>query len=210
LERVFKSGRNEKSGIVEKGNKRDIIQVLANGGIASVAALLYALTDDPLWIIVMVSSLAAATSDTWASEIGRLSRSAPRDIFTWKVVEPGTSGAITGLGTMVSLLGASLTALVSIPLLIQVQLSVEMIVLLSVITFSGWLGNWVDTLIGAKWQIRYQCPTCLQVTEKKWHCQQSTQQIKGVFWLNNDMVNVSCTLMAGVISGFLVVLIRFL
>jgi uncharacterized protein (TIGR00297 family) len=204
------SSRDEDSSIVVKGGQRDIIQVLANGGIASVGALLYTLTDDSLWIIVLSSSLAAATSDTWASEIGRLSRSAPRDVFTWKKVKPGTSGAITGLGTLASFLGASLTALVSIPLLIQVQLSIQMIVLLSVITFSGWLGNWVDTWVGAKWQIRYQCATCLQVTENKRHCQQSTKQIRGVFWLDNDMVNVSCTFAAGVVSGIIVVLMRIL
>jgi uncharacterized protein (TIGR00297 family) len=204
------SSRIKESCIVEKGNQRDIIQVLANGGIASMAALIYAWTDEPLWIIVMVSSLAAATSDTWASEIGRLSRSVPRDVFTWKRVEPGTSGAITRLGTLASFLGAILTALISIPLLIQVQLSIQMIVLLSVIIFSGWLGNWVDTCVGAKWQIRYQCATCLQVTENKSHCQQPTEQIRGVFWLDNDVVNVSCTLVAGGVSGFLVILMRML
>jgi uncharacterized membrane protein len=78
-----------------------------------------------------------------------------------------------------------------------------MIVLLSVVTFLGWLGNWVDTWVGAKWQILYQCTTCLRVMENKSHCQQPTGKIRGVFWLDNDMVNVSCTLAAGGSIGIL-------
>jgi uncharacterized protein (TIGR00297 family) len=204
------SKREIEASVVAKGDRRDILQVLANGGIASLSALLYSWTDDTLWIIVMASSLAAATSDTWASEIGRLSHSAPRDVFSWKTVEPGTSGAITGLGTWASFFGASLVAIVSIPLLIKVELSVHMLVWLSIVTFSGWIGNWVDTWVGAKWQVRYQCTVCMQVTEKKMHCQQHTKLIRGVSWLDNDSVNACCTLSAGIISGFFYILVTML
>jgi uncharacterized protein (TIGR00297 family) len=192
--------------IVAKGDQRDIYQVLANGGVATLGALLYAWTSNPMWIFVFISALAAATSDTWASEIGRWSRTAPRDVFTWKKTEPGTSGAISGLGTWASFLGAFLTALVAIPLMVVEQIPLNMFAMLIVVIFSGWLGNWMDTWIGAKWQVRYQCVSCQQKTEQGIHCQQSTRQIQGISWLDNDIVNLICTLTAGVLSGLVYVL----
>lgn len=202
--------KGERRKCRSKRDRRDILQVLANGGVAAMGSLLYSWTSDPLWVIVMASSLAAATADTWASEIGRLSRSAPRDVFSWKRVQPGTSGAITGLGTVASIFGAIIAAIVSIPLLMKVELSAHLLIWLSIVIFSGWTGNWVDTWVGAKWQVRYQCTTCMQVTEKKVHCQQPTRQIEGVYWLDNDSVNACCTLSAGIISGFFYILVTML
>jgi uncharacterized protein (TIGR00297 family) len=193
-------------GIVVKGDQRDIYQVLANGGVASLGALLYAWTNNPMWIFVFISSLAAATSDTWASEIGRWSRTAPRDVFTWKKTEPGTSGAISGLGTWASFFGAFLATLAAIPLMIIEQISINMFAALIIAAFSGWLGNWADTWVGAKWQVRYQCSSCQQKTEQRTHCRQPTKQVQGIYWLDNDVVNLICTLIAGVLSGFVYVL----
>jgi uncharacterized membrane protein len=152
---------------------------------------------------MLASSLAAATSDTWASEIGRWSRKPPRDCFSRKLVEPGISGAISGLGTLASLIGAFLTALVALPLLIFEQVSLQPIMLLIIVSCSGWFGNWVDTWIGAKWQVRYQCNSCQTTTEKKIHCHAFTKKIKGIYWLDNDIVNLICTLSAALFSGII-------
>lgn len=49
--------------------------------------------------------LASSNSDTWASEIGSLSRKKPIYIRTFKRIERGTSGAISGLGTVAAFAG---------------------------------------------------------------------------------------------------------
>ncbi|GAA0382980.1 DUF92 domain-containing protein [Bacillus horti] len=197
--------------VVEKGDRRDYLQVFANGGLAAASALAYALLNDAVFLVVMCASLAAATADTWASELGRWSKARPIHILTREKVEPGTSGAITTLGTLASVSGAVFLALVSIPLILQGKgnLGFESYMAIMLIVVAGWLGNWMDTYVGAKWQVRYQCPDCLAFTEKT-VCHTQTVQVAGIRWMNNDMVNAICTVSAGFFAVFLTLMFRFL
>jgi uncharacterized protein (TIGR00297 family) len=92
------------------GGQRNARQVLANGGVAAVAAAFGS------WYGA-AGALAAATADTWATEIGSYSSTAPRMITTMAAVAPGTSGGVTALGTLGGIAGGpllgSLAALVS-------------------------------------------------------------------------------------------------
>ena len=81
------------------GGRRTAAQVFANGGVAALAALLGSWPG-------FAGAIAAATSDTWATEIGAHSRAAPRLITTWASVTKGTNGGITLLGTAGGVLGA--------------------------------------------------------------------------------------------------------
>ena len=74
-------------------------QVLANGGVTALAALLGS------WPAGL-GALAAAAADTWATEIGAFSPTDPHDIVTGEPVPRGRSGGITPLGTMGGVLGA--------------------------------------------------------------------------------------------------------
>lgn len=94
----------------QKGSQRDLGQALANGGWAALLAVLYggmhlSNTDVPLLFMAIVGALATVTADTWATEIGVLSKSPPLLITTGRIVPAGTSGGITFLGTITAYLG---------------------------------------------------------------------------------------------------------
>jgi len=91
-------------------------QVAANGGIALVSAVVYAATGWPRGFGVAAGAIAAATADTWATEIGRWSRTPPRLITTGRVTAPGASGGVTPLGTLASVGGALFIAAVAFAL----------------------------------------------------------------------------------------------
>lgn len=178
-----------------KGSMRDWRQVLANGGTAAVASILYSIDQQPLWLLAFTVAIASANSDTWASEIGSLSKQNPINIRTLQRVERGTSGAVSLLGSLAALGGSLLIAVLSF-LLFQLPLFQAIGLFLF-----GYFGNIVDTLLGAFMQQEYLCPYCGVKTEKKMHCQRSTIKIKGWRFIDNDMVNF--------LSGFLAVVIAW-
>jgi uncharacterized protein (TIGR00297 family) len=90
-----------------KGGARNARQVIANGGVAAIAAL------RGHWL-GFAGALAAANADTWATEIGRRSRTPPRLITTAAPVPPGTDGGMTLLGTIGGIAGAVFIAGVSV------------------------------------------------------------------------------------------------
>jgi uncharacterized protein (TIGR00297 family) len=167
---------------VEKGECRDYIQVFANGGVPALISFLSILNPSPLWLNLFIISIAAANADTWASEIGSLSRQPPRLLTNFKKVEVGTSGAVTLLGMIAAFLGAAFIGIAS-----AFQWETISIIM---IAFFGWLGSFFDTLFGALWQTVYRCPICGLETERKEHCGQKTVRIKGYYFINNDVVNV--------------------
>jgi len=83
------------------GGRRNARQVLANGGVAAVAALLGS------WP-AFAGAVAAAAADTWATEIGAHSPTPPRLITSGAAVTPGADGGVTLLGTGGGVLGAAM------------------------------------------------------------------------------------------------------
>lgn len=120
------------SKAVEGGRGRNERQVLANGGVAALAALAGS------WI-AFAGSIAAATADTWATEIGRHSRTPPRLITNGTRVPPGTDGGMTLLGTAGGIAGAGLIAGLSYVLGQRAP----------AVAFAGVVGMLVDSLLGA-------------------------------------------------------------
>lgn len=195
----------------DKGGKRDAAQVLANGGVSAIAAMLYGVLGAPaasLMFGAFVGALAEATADTWATEIGVLSSSAPRLVTTGKQVEAGTSGALTALGSAAGVLGAAImgtvaACLVLIPLLHlrtgDSSPAASLIFLAALV--GGTAGMLADSLLGATLQASYFCPQCNKPTESRVHrCGTPTTLVRGLRWITNDVVNLAGTLVGAVVG----------
>jgi uncharacterized protein (TIGR00297 family) len=178
-----------------KGGRRDMGQVLANGGIPAVLAVVYGITGSSHWFVGLVGALAASTADTWATEIGVLAQRRPILITTRKQVEPGTSGAVTPEGTLAALGGAGVIGSVAWLLRGPGQL-------LIFACLGGLIGALFDSLLGATVQAIYYCPTCKKETERHpYHtCGSETDILRGWPWLNNDGVNFASSAVGGIVA----------
>lgn len=179
----------------EKGHTRDIGQVMANGGLGALIALGSWLWPHPGWFPLFIGVMATVNADTWATELGTLSRRPPRLITTGQIVEVGTSGGVSLLGTAVSLVGGLLIGLVA------GWLSGEISVGTAAAGLGGLAGSLIDSLMGATVQQIFYCATCGKDTERKVHkCGTVTRPLRGWFWLNNDLVNLLSSLGGGLIA----------
>ncbi|PID87063.1 MAG: hypothetical protein CSA11_04065 [Chloroflexi bacterium] len=180
----------------EKGHCRDFGQAMANGGVGALVALLNVLLPSPAWFFMFTGAMATVTADTWATELGTLSESPPRLITTGEVVEVGTSGGISPLGTAVSMFAGLLIGLAAGLFGKKSVWQAGMIGALS-----GLVGSLFDSLLGATVQQIFYCDTCQKDTERKIHkCGTATRQIRGYSWLNNDMVNLLASLVGGIVA----------
>jgi uncharacterized protein (TIGR00297 family) len=199
LTRLFgkkKAYLNEK---FDKSGNRDIGQVLANGGIASVFTGLHFFIPSASWTwVAFAASLAAVNADTWATELGVLNPSMPRLVTSWKPVERGTSGAVSLVGTLAATGGAGLIAILGALLGPAGSGWVN----LEIIFIAGLLGSLFDSILGATVQAIYHCPKCDKETEKHplHTCGTQSIQKRGWIWLNNDMVNLGCALLGATIG----------
>ena len=176
-----------------KGSRRDHWQVLANGGPASIGALVEQLLPGAgIWLVT--ASLAAAAADTWATALGGWSRRPPRLLVSGRVVPPGTSGGVTVLGTVGGLGGSLGVALASLLAGAPRRLAPAAVLI-------GLAGMLVDSLLGSTLQGAFHCPACDQPTEQAvHHCGTVARQARGWGWLDNDGVNACATGLAALLG----------
>jgi uncharacterized protein (TIGR00297 family) len=181
-------------GIVEKAGERDAVQVLANGGVFALAALGTIVAPWWGWMPLGAGALAAATADTWGTELGTLAAARPRSIRSLRPVPAGTSGGVTIPGTAASLAGAAFIA--------------GSVLLLGWPAGAAWgalaggvVGSTTDSLLGASVQSRRWCERCDEPTERRVHlCGAVTRRAGGLGWLDNDAVNVGCALVGAMVA----------
>ena len=189
----------------DKTHRRDLGQVLANGGVAALVALLSVLAPSPVWFPFFLGIMATVNADTWATELGTLSPHAPRLITTGRRVEVGASGAVSLLGTVVSLAGGLLIGLTAA--IARRERPTWPIVLIA--GLAGLAGSLFDSLLGATVQQVYYCDHCRKETERKAHkCGRVTRPLRGWSWLNNDLVNLLASLVGGLMALMLWLLLR--
>lgn len=192
LSKMFKKRKQNLQEKFDKGSRRDAMQVLGNGGLAALFATLHFFFPDTLWTwLGFAAALAAVNADTWATELGVLSPSRPRMITNLKEkVEKGTSGGVSVTGTLASLAGAALIAILAgifAP-------SGDAFMIFALVTLAGLLGALFDSYLGATVQAIYYCPVCEKETERhpEHLCGAETHYFRGFNWLTNDWVNFAC------------------
>ncbi|CAM3513375.1 DUF92 domain-containing protein [Marinicrinis lubricantis] len=174
----------------EKGSTRDSGQVLANGGAAAAACIGFALTSSPVWAAAFLGAMASVNGDTWATEVGALSRTQPRHILSGKRLTAGTSGGITPLGTFASLLGSLFMGFCFAAIASMIGDSpIHPLWAMILAGAGGMAGSLFDSLLGATLQRMYTCRVCGNTIEKAVHCGESAQPSRGWNWMNNDAVN---------------------
>ena len=173
-----------------RGEQRDAVQVLANGGAAALGACAdRAAPGTGFWILT--AALAAAAADTWATALGAWSRRDPRDLLRRTPVPRGTSGGVSWLGTLGGVLGALCVAATAAAARRDLRLLAGGVTL-------GMAGMLLDSLLGAAWQARFRCAACEVPSERRIHrCGARTDLIRGWRWLDNDGVNALATALTG-------------
>ncbi|RJE89800.1 DUF92 domain-containing protein [Paenibacillus sp. 1011MAR3C5] len=191
-----------------KSGRRDAGQVWANGGAGLLLCVLHALFPHDGWLLAYIGVMASVNADTWATEIGALSRSVPRSIVSGKQVPTGTSGGVTPLGSAAALGGAAFIGAVA-ALLLAVPQPGEAAAglsgaaaagLIAAAAAAGLAGAFADSLLGATGQAMYRCQVCGSETERTGHCGSPTRHIRGFAALDNDRVNLLSSLVAGLLA----------
>lgn len=172
------------SGLDPKEGRRDARQVLANGGVGALVAVVGPRYPG-LGHWLLTCTLAAAAADTWATSLGARSAVPPRLISSGRPVPPGTNGGVTVLGCLGAVAGALAVAATGV-------VAGGPVLLLPVAVLVGFAGMAIDSWLGASLQGRYHCTVCDRPSEWQRHrCGAATIHLGGARWLDNDAVNLA-------------------
>lgn len=192
LSRVERARKRAILTDIDKQGPRDAVQVLANGGVAALCALL-ASQGIPHAPAAFAGAFAAAAADTWATEIGTAFGGTPRSILSMRPIAPGLSGGVTLIGTLGELGGA-----LSVALLAGIVGMAGIIV----VALAGIAGATLDSLLGASLQSLRFCPVCRRPCETPTHsCGNLSVPLRGIPFLGNDAVNFAATLTGALIAA---------
>jgi len=192
----------------QKGHRRDLGQVLANGGIAALIAVAFTIIPHRWHFIGYIGAIATVTADTWATELGVLSKSLPRLITTGRPVPTGTSGGVSALGLFITLCGALLIGTIAFiaefsdtVIWHRVPFVPQSLWLVPIGALAGVVGSLVDSCLGATVQAIYYCDFDQKETEAQVHqCGRATRLIRGWRWLDNDWVNFLASFVGSLVS----------
>jgi len=188
-------------GDAKQGKARDHWQVLANGGIFMLLAML-AFLNESGWLdsflgihtevlrfsetchLLALISLSVSCADTLSSDFGRVWGGSPRNIITGKRMIKGVSGGVTGAGFVGAFLGAvSIAIFVFWSELSSLGSSVSIFWLVAVF---GFIGSILDSVLGVLFQAKYLDEMGNQVDSSDTG---RRSMAAGYRWVTNDVVN---------------------
>jgi uncharacterized protein (TIGR00297 family) len=204
---LYKYGYKRRLGSAqEKGGTRSWPNILANGGVASVIALLSFTRPTVNLSVLFLGAISTSAADTVATELGLLSHEKPRLITNLAMtVTPGTSGGVSWLG----ILGAVFASFIIGSMAFFLGLMPTRIDIVPICVTSGVLGATFDSVLGATVQRKGHCLICNKPTEAPRHCGESTQVRAGVRYVDNNLVNLMATVV-GAAASFAVFLVLML
>lgn len=194
----LKKRRKREDTVTKKDGTRDLVQVVANGLIPLVMALLFACTQEPAFLVGYVAALAEAFADTVASGLGVYSKTT-FDIFKMKKCECGISGGMSVVGTLSSFVASILIALIPFAFGLY-GMNLWPVVIAALAAFGGAI---FDSFLGSVLQIKYTCRVCGALTEREVHCNRPTVRHSGFAFFDNDVVNLLSGLFAAVLAATL-------
>lgn len=149
----YKYAYKESIGIAQaKDGIRSYENVFSNSAAALALAVAYGVFPEhglPI-IYAYMGTVATATGDTLASEIGTTAKGRPRMITTLKLSEPGADGAVSMLGEFAAILGSAVIGILAYLL----GVSDNFILTVIITTAGGFFGTNIDSLLGATLQKR--------------------------------------------------------
>ncbi len=191
--------------IQKKGGCRDAMQVFANGLMALIAALLYATNPSPMFLVMFGAAVGEAASDTFAGDVGILSKNKPVSIITGKPMTPGLSGAVSPLGFLAGLLGSVIIALFFWGCFLPV--SAKSASYASIVAIGAFFGCLLDSVLGATVQAHYYDEVHDWLTEHEIVDGRHLDLARGIRWMDNDMVNLVSNVTAAVLAGALTLIV---
>jgi uncharacterized protein (TIGR00297 family) len=149
----YKYAYKEYMGIAQaKDGIRSYENVFSNSMAALALAVAYGVFPEhslPI-IYAYMGTVATATGDTLASEIGTTAKGRPRMITTLKLSEPGVDGAVSLLGEFAAIFGSAVIGILAYVL----GVSDNFILTVLITTAGGFFGTNMDSLLGATLQKR--------------------------------------------------------
>jgi uncharacterized protein (TIGR00297 family) len=204
---LSKAGRRRKASaeaLAQKGSTRDAGQVYANGGVAWLLLVAYAFFPEAEALYWgFAGAFAAATADTWATEIGTLVGGSTREVWSGRRVPPGTSGGVSVAGTLGAVAGAGVVFAALAPFAGPYVGGIGWGWAVALVVGGGFLASLVDSLLGATAQALYRDGASGQLTERAG----ANPLVRGWRWVTNDRVNLACTL-AGALLPVAVLFLR--
>lgn len=207
----------------KEGGQRNWIQVLSNGGIASVLAIAFwalttsqdtCLDSKESYIITalvggLIGHYSCCNGDTWSSELGVLSDEQPRLITNFKPVRRGTNGGITKAGLEAAAAAGSVIGMAFVlPGLFTKSCTndafLKQLLVVPISAVAGLAGSLIDSILGATLQYSGFCSVRNKVVSKPGP---TVKRISGLSILDNNGVNIVSVFLTSVLTSFICVYI---
>ena len=203
----------------KKGGQRNAVQVFANSILATAVAVFFCfyIGEDchidftnvnnmtQIWLFYLprgklagylwclyLAHYSCAAADTWASEIGILSKTEPILITTLRRVPSGTNGGISFLGTFASAMGGTFIGCVFYLMslfLKEGKANSPQYPMIIFCLICGCFGSLVDSLLGATLQATYYSKEKKMIVKSASTNDKSIVHITGIDLLSNEAVN---------------------
>jgi len=144
-----KSRRHVQEGVHgERGVSNVVAHIVVPTSLAVAGGLPHPILPSLDLAVLYTAALAFGASDTFASEFGVLAGRA-RSLLTFRPVEPGTNGGVSGLGEAAAFLGALTTAAVGLGLFALFDFPIAApLLLVGAAAAAGFLACQVDSVLG--------------------------------------------------------------